>query len=248
MMRMLGVFFGAALIGMVFLTSAFADYEEDIFFTSQGDLKITFIGHGTLMFTFDGKIIHVDPVFRYADYTKMPKADLILVTHEHGDHLDEVAIQDLTKEGTAIICTKKCMEQVNIEGSIIMKNGDTKTVQGIKIEAVPAYNIKHMRSENSPFHPRGVGNGYILAFGDKRVYVAGDTENTPEMKALKNIDVAFLPMNLPYTMTPEMVADAARAFKPKVLYPYHFGNTDTSQLVELLKDTPDIDVRIRNLK
>lgn len=247
-MRMLGVFFGAALIGMVFLTSAFADYEEDIFFTSQGDLKITCIGHGTLMFTFDGKIIHVDPVFRYADYTKMPKADLILVTHEHGDHLDEVAIQDLTKEGTAIICTKKCMEQVNIEGSIIMKNGDTKTVQGIKIEAVPAYNIKHMRSENSPFHPRGVGNGYILAFGDKRVYVAGDTENTPEMKALKNIDVAFLPMNLPYTMTPEMVADAARAFKPKVLYPYHFGNTDTSQLVELLKDTPDIDVRIRNLK
>lgn len=245
---MLGVFFGAALIGMVFLTSAFADYEEDIFFTSQGDLKITCIGHGTLMFTFDGKIIHVDPVFRYADYTKMPKADLILVTHEHGDHLDEVAIQDLTKEGTAIICTKKCMEQVNIEGSIIMKNGDTKTVQGIKIEAVPAYNIKHMRSENSPFHPRGVGNGYILAFGDKRVYVAGDTENTPEMKALKNIDVAFLPMNLPYTMTPEMVADAARAFKPKVLYPYHFGNTDTSQLVELLKDTPDIDVRIRNLK
>lgn len=248
MMRMLGVFFGAALIGMVFLTSAFADYEEDIFSTSQGDLKITCIGHGTLMFTFDGKIIHVDPVFRYADYTKMPKADLILVTHEHGDHLDEVAIQDLTKEGTAIICTKKCMEQVNIEGSIIMKNGDTKTVQGIKIEAVPAYNIKHMRSENSPFHPRGVGNGYILAFGDKRVYVAGDTENTPEMKALKNIDVAFLPMNLPYTMTPEMVADAARAFKPKVLYPYHFGNTDTSQLVELLKDTPDIEVRIRNLK
>ncbi|NOR13678.1 MAG: MBL fold metallo-hydrolase [Candidatus Aminicenantes bacterium] len=247
-MRKFGVLIGTMAIGMVFITAAFSDFEEDIIPTSQGDLKITCIGHGTLMFTFDGKIIHIDPVFRYADYTKMMKADLILVTHEHGDHLDEVAIQDLTKEGTAIICTKKCMEQVNIEGSIIMKNGDTQTVQGIKIEAVPAYNIKHMRSENSPFHPRGAGNGYILAFGDKRVYVAGDTENTPEMKALKNIDVAFLPMNLPYTMTPEMVADAARAFKPKVLYPYHFGNTDTSQLVELLKDTPDIDVRIRNLK
>lgn len=131
---------------------------------------------------------------------------------------------------------------------MVMKNGDAEAVQGIKIEAVPAYNIKHMRSENSPFHPRREGNGYVLTFGDKRVYVAGDTENTPEMKALKNIDVAFLPMNLPYTMTPEMVADAARAFKPKVLYPYHFGDTDTSLLVELLKDIPDIDVRIRNLK
>lgn len=234
--------------GLISLAATSNDYEEDILSTSQGDLKITCIGHGTLMFSFDGKIIHVDPVFRYANYTKMPKADLILVTHEHGDHLDDVAIQDLTKEGTAIICTNKCMDQLNIAGSIIMKNGDTETVKRIKIEAIPAYNIKHMRNEDSPFHPKGEGNGYVLTFGDKRVYVAGDTENTPEMKALKNIDVAFLPMNLPYTMTPEMVADAARAFEPKVLYPYHFGNTDTSQLVELLKDTPEIEVRTRNLK
>ena len=235
-------------LGLVSLAAISNDYEEDIFSTSQGDLKITCIGHGTLMFTFGAKIIHIDPVFRYADYTKMPKADLILVTHEHGDHLDDVAIQDLTKEGTEIICTIKCKEQANIDSGIVLKNGDTETVQGIKIEAVPAYNIKHMRSENSPFHPKGEGNGYVLTFGDKRVYVAGDTENTPEMKALKNIEVAFLPMNLPYTMTPEMVADAARSFKPKVLYPYHFGNTDTSQLVELLKDNPEIEVRIRNLK
>jgi L-ascorbate metabolism protein UlaG (beta-lactamase superfamily) len=247
-MRTLFVLIGILFVWGISIAATSNDFEEDIIPTSQGGLKITCIGHGTLMFTFDGKIIHVDPVFRYADYTKMPKADLILVTHEHGDHLDDVAIQDLTKEGTAIIYTKKCMEQANIEGSIIMKNGETKTVQGIKIEAVPAYNIKHMRSENSPFHPKGEGNGYILTFGDKRVYVAGDTENTPEMKALKNIDVAFLPMNLPYTMTPEMVADATMAFKPKILYPYHYGNTDTSQLVELLKDTPDIEVRIRNLK
>jgi L-ascorbate metabolism protein UlaG (beta-lactamase superfamily) len=241
---LLGIF----VVGMCLISFAFSDYEEDILSTSQGDLKITCIGHGTLMFTFSGKIIHIDPVFRYANYTKMPKADLILITHEHGDHLDDVAIQDLTKEGTEIICTSKCLEQLNTEGSIIMKNGDIETVQGIKIEAVPAYNIKHMRSENSPFHPKGEGNGYVLTFGDKRVYVAGDTENTPEMKALKNIDVAFLPMNLPYTMTPEMVADAAKTFKPRVLYPYHFGNTDTTQLVELLKDAPEIEVRIRNLK
>ncbi|MGD8538294.1 MAG: MBL fold metallo-hydrolase [Candidatus Aminicenantes bacterium] len=232
-------------IAFAFLSS---DYEEDIIPTSEGDLKITCIGHGTLMFTFDAKIIHIDPVFRYADYTKMPKADLILVTHEHGDHLDDVAIQDLIKEGTVIICTSKCLDRINIKGSTVMKNGDKKILQGIAIEAIPAYNIKHMRSENNPFHPKGEGNGYILTFGDKRVYVAGDTENTPEMKALTNIDVAFLPMNLPYTMTPEMVADAAKAFKPKILYPYHFGNTDTSQLVELLKDTPEIEVRIRKLQ
>ncbi len=247
-MRSLIILTGIILLGGIAFASSLSDFEEDIIPTSRGDLKITCIGHGTLMFTFDEKIIHVDPVFSYADYTKMPKADLILVTHEHGDHLDDVAIQDLTKEGTAIICTNKCLDRLKVEDSIIMKNGDKQTLQGIAIEAVPAYNIKHMRSENSPFHPKGEGNGYILTFADKRVYVAGDTENTPEMKALENIDVAFLPMNLPYTMTPEMVADAARAFKPKILYPYHFGNTDTSQLVELLKDTPDIEVRIRKLQ
>ena len=113
---------------------------------------------------------------------------------------------------------------------------------------VLAYNIVHKRDTGQPFHPKGVGNGYIITFGDKRVYVAGDTENVLEMKGLKSIDIAFLPMNLPYTMTPEMVADAAKAFKPKILYPYHFGETDTSKVVSLLKGTPEIEVRIRNMK
>ena len=118
---------------------------------------------------------------------------------------------------------------------------------GFKIEAHPAYNLVHMRDSGQPFHPKGEGNSYVITFGDKRVYIGGDTENTPEMKALKDIDVAFLPMNLPYTMTPEMVADAARAFKPKILYPYHTGNTDVSKLTELLKDHPEIEVRIRDM-
>jgi len=248
MRTLLLVFTGMFFFAGVALMSDLPDFEEDVIPTSQGDLKITCIGHGTLMFAFNGKIIHVDPVSRYANFTKMPKADLILVTHEHGDHLDATAIQDLTKDGTSVVWTQKCLEKVNIESSIVMTNGETETIQNIKIEAVPAYNIEHMRSENTPFHPRGEGNGYVLTFADKRIYVAGDTENTPEMKALKNIYVAFLPMNLPYTMTPEMVADAARAFKPSVLYPYHFGNTDTSRLIELLKDNPEIEVRIRNLK
>jgi len=221
-------------------------FEEDIIKTNAGDLKITCVGHGTLMFTFDGKIIHVDPVGREADYSKMPKADLILVTHEHGDHLDPQAIKNIREEKTQLVLTETCAEKVS--GGIIMQNGDVKTIQGLKIEAVPAYNIVHMRSGNTPYHPKGIGNGYIITFGDKRVYIAGDTENTPEMKQLKDIDIAFLPMNLPYTMTPEMVADAAKTFKPKILYPYHFGQTDTSRLVDLLKDVNDIEVRIRKME
>jgi len=221
-------------------------YEEDTIETSVGALKMTFVGHGTLMFTFGGKIIHVDPVSREADYTQMPKADLILITHEHGDHLDPEAIAAVRQEDTAIVLTEKCAAAV-ADGTV-MRNGDVREVMGLKIEAVPAYNILHMRSSGQPYHPRGDGNGYIITFGDTRVYVAGDTENTPEVKALTDIDVAFLPMNLPYTMTPEMVADAARAFRPKIVYPYHYGQTDASELVELLADEEDIEVRIRQLQ
>jgi L-ascorbate metabolism protein UlaG (beta-lactamase superfamily) len=236
-----------SILLLVFTTSAAFQqaFEEDTIPTSQGELKMTFIGHATLLFAFAGKIIHVDPVKRYADYTTLPKADIILVTHEHGDHFDPSAIDIIKKEGTDLIFTEKCREKY--PSGQTMKNGEVRTVLGIRIEAVPAYNIVHMRSEGLPYHPKGEGNGYILTFGDKRVYVAGDTENTPEVKALKNIDIAFLPMNLPYTMTPEMVADAARAFKPKILYPYHYGNTETSKIVELLKDVKGIEVRIRKL-
>jgi L-ascorbate metabolism protein UlaG (beta-lactamase superfamily) len=128
-----------------------------------------------------------------------------------------------------------------------MKAGDKKEINNIVVEAVPAYNIINERAPGQPFHPKGAGVGYILTIGDKRFYIAGDTENIPEMKNLKNIDVAFLPMNLPYTMTPEMVAAAAKSFNPKILYPYHFTDTKTSLIVELLKNT-NIEVRIRNLK
>jgi L-ascorbate metabolism protein UlaG (beta-lactamase superfamily) len=225
--------------------SAGKSFERDTLKTSAGDLEITFIGHGTLMFSFGGKIIHVDPWSKLADYSGMPKADLILITHTHRDHLDPVAIKALRTDGTEVILTEDASGQV--EGGQVMHNGEAKTVQGLKIEAVPAYNLVHMRSEGKPYHPKGEGNGYILNFGDRRVYVAGDTENIPEMKALTGIYCAFLPMNLPYTMTPEMVTDAARAMRPEILYPYHFGDTDTSRVVELLRDT-DIDVRIRKMK
>ncbi len=227
-------------------SSAFSqEFEQDSIPTSQGELKITFLGHSTLFFAFGGKIIHIDPVTRYADYATLPKADIILVTHEHGDHFDLRAIELIKKEGTDLVYTEKCKEKY--PGGQALKNGEVRIVQGIRVEAIPAYNIVHMRSEGLPYHPKGEGNGYILTLADKRIYVAGDTENTPEMKALKNIDIAFLPMNLPYTMTPEMVADAARAFKPKILYPYHYGDTETSKIVELLKNVKGIEVRIRNM-
>gem|GEM_PF-29875 len=221
-------------------------FENDFIRTSAGNLMITFIGHGTLMFTFQGKIIHIDPVSSEADYTGMPKADMILITHEHGDHLDPKAIENIRKEGTRMVLTKVCADRV--AGGTVMENGDVQTIEGLKIEAVPAYNIVHMRSAGNPYHPKGAGNGYVITFGDKRVYVAGDTENIPEMKKLEEIDIAFLPMNLPYTMAPEMAAEAARVLQPKILYPYHYGETDTSKLVELLKDTPGIEVRIRKMK
>ena len=233
------------LMALVTLAVAQEKFETDTIKTSAGDLKITFVGHGTLMFTFGGKVIHVDPVSREADYTTLPKAHLILVTHHHRDHLDAKALDILRTEDTQLILTEISAQQV--KGGLVMKNGEVKNVGGLKIEAVPAYNLVHMQSEDKPFHPKGEGNGYVITFGDKRVYVAGDTENTPEMKDLKNIDIAFLPMNSPFTMTPEMVADVAKAFKPKILYPYHYSKTDPSSLLNLMKDTKETEVRIRKM-
>jgi L-ascorbate metabolism protein UlaG (beta-lactamase superfamily) len=206
---------------MVFAVSVAAqeNFETDTIKTSAGDLKMTFIGHGSLMFTFGGKVIHVDPYSKVADYTKLPKADVILLTHDHLDHLDLKALNPVRTQKTLVVLTQTCSKQV--EGGMVMNNGDTKIIEGLKIEAVPAYNIIHKR-DGQPFHPKGIGNGYIITFGDKRVYVTGDTENIPEMKGLKGIDIAFLPMNAPFTMTPEMVADAAKAFTPKILYPYQW--------------------------
>ncbi len=221
-------------------------YASDIIKSSGEDLKITFLGHGTLMLTFGSIVMHVDPVSDMADYTNLPKADIILVTHEHFDHFEPKTIEMLRKGSTAVVATESCTQQIN--DCIVMKKGDVKAIQGLRIEAVPAYNVVHMRSPGIPFHPQGVGNGYVITFNDKKVYIAGDTENIPEVKELKGIDVAFLPMNLPYTMTPEMVADAAREFRPKILYPYHFSSTDTSKLIDLLKDSKEIEVRIRDMQ
>jgi L-ascorbate metabolism protein UlaG (beta-lactamase superfamily) len=236
----------SALLVAMTAASARGDFEKDTVVTSSGNLEITFIGHGSLMMRFAGKTIYIDPWGQLADYSLLPKADLILVTHDHRDHWDLKAIEQVRTDKTVVLLTGKCAAAFS--AGVAMKNGDSRVVLGIRIDAVPAYNIVHKRPEGNVFHPKGEGNGYILTFGATRVYIAGDTENTPEMKALRNIAVAFLPMNLPYTMTPEMVADAARAFKPKVLYPYHYGETDPAKLVELLKGEKGIEVRVRRMK
>ena len=228
-------------------TLAGEPFERDTIPTAAGDVEIVFIGHGTLMMVHQGKTIHIDPFSRLADYSTLPKADVIMLTHHHRDHLDENALNHVRTESTIMVLTAQC-EEVLGTGGMVMTNGDVRMVGSLQVEAVPAYNRVHKRDNGQPYHPRGEGNGYILTFGETRIYVAGDTENTPEMKALKNIEVAFLPMNLPYTMTPEMVADAARAFRPIILYPYHYGKTDPQEIVALLKDEHAVEVRVRRMQ
>jgi L-ascorbate metabolism protein UlaG (beta-lactamase superfamily) len=221
-------------------------FETDHLPTPAGDIRITFIGHASLLFEFGGKVIYNDPSARSGDLSNLPKADLILVSHEHSDHFDPATIMNISKSETKMVLTPICAAK--LKDGIVLKNGEEMTADGVRIEAVPAYNIINMRRPGVPFHPKGDGNGYILTLGDKRIYLAGDTENIPEMKVLGRIDVAFLPMNVPYTMSPEMVADAARMVKPAILYPYHTIGMDTSKLQPLLKDEKGIEIRIRRMQ
>ena len=245
---MYNLYLSSILLFTLFVLSANAEdrFQSDVIRTSSGDLKITFIGHASLIFSFNNKTVYVDPFSKLADYAMLPKADVIVISHEHRDHLDAAAIGKIRTEKTMVVLTATGAKQLT--DGIVMNNNDVRIFEGVTIEAVPAYNIVHKRDTGEPFHQRGVGNGYVLTFGDKRVYVAGDTENIPEMAGLKNIEIAFFPMNLPYTMTPEMTAAAAMMIRPKILYPYHYGSTDTSLLTTLLKDQKGIEVRIRKME
>ncbi|MDR2955543.1 MAG: MBL fold metallo-hydrolase [Prevotella sp.] len=220
--------------------------KADVYETNDGSLKVTLVGHGSLMFEYKGKVIHVDPYSKVADYTKLPQADLILITHEHGDHLDTAVINVLKKEGTDFIVSKVVNEILGYGD--VMSNGDNTTCEGISIQAVPAYNIVSKKPDGEAYHPKGRGNGYILVFGDKKVYIAADTENIPEMDALKGtIDIAFMPKNLPYTMSDDMFIDAAKKVTPKVLYPYHMSEFDNEKIGKALEDT-GIKIEVRPMK
>ena len=225
------------------MTWANDDFESDRIPVDLGDVVITHIGHGTLMFTYGDIVIHIDPVSAEADYESLPDADIVLVTHGHRDHLDAKAILEISSTTTVIVHSQALSQSV--ENGHVLSNGEAVTVQGVLIEAVPAYNTTRGRSR---FHPVGRDNGYILTLGERRFYIAGDTEDTPEMLDLEDIYVAFLPVNQPYTMKPEQVARAAMAFRPEILYPYHYGNTDVSEIEKLLAGEEDIEIRIRDLR
>ena len=222
------------------------DYETDAFTTKSGKtLKFHALTHACIRIEFDGKEIEIDPVSKMGDlvinYAAFPKADYIFVTHEHFDHLDTSAINTLTKAKTELITNRRCADILGY--GKVMANGDRLVLNDwLTVEAVPAYNITEGHLQ---FHPKGRDNGFILTIDGVRVYIAGDTEDIPEMADIKDIDIAFLPCNQPYTMTTEQFARVARIIKPKVLFPYHYGQTDVTGLPTELKGD-GIDVRIRH--
>lgn len=222
---------------------------SDVIQTSRGPLRVMPIFHGSVMLEFEGKVIHVDP-WGQADYSGLPPADLILITHTHADHLDRALMEKLRKKSTFLAGSPAVVDTINCScgEAETISNGEKKTLMGIEIEAVPMYNIVQGAGPGKPFHHKGVGNGYVLNFGGTRVYLSGDTECIPEMKDLKNISVAFVAMNPPRTMSPVEAAACVEAFRPKIVYPYHYRGQKTQDFADALKDTPGIEVRLRNLE
>lgn len=210
------------------------------------ELEIQPIVHASVMLNYGGKIIYVDPTtyFGTADYSDKFKADIILITHDHFDHYDFKTLNALMKENTRIIAPGSLSKSITY--AQILRNTQSVNIGDVMIEAMPAYNLVRGPGEGKKYHSPGAGNGYVLTLGSQRVYIAGDTECTPEVKALKNIDVAFLPIDGVYTMSPEEAAACAEAIKPKVVYPYHQGGADPNYFASLLKDK-GIDVRVHKL-
>ena len=221
-------------------------YEVDTFTTKSGKtVKFHALVHASMRIEYDGKEIQVDPVTKLGektiDYAAMPKADYIFITHEHHDHLDTAAIHLLTGDNTQLITNQRCAEMLGY--GTVMANGDMlQLADDITLEAVPAYNTTEGHLQ---FHPKGRDNGFILTLDGLRIYIAGDTEDIPEMAEIKDIDVAFMPCNQPYTMTVEQLVNAARIVKPKVLFPYHYGQTDVSGVPSQLENDR-VEVRIRH--
>ena len=221
-------------------------YEVDTFKTKSGKtIRFHALVHASIRVEYDGKEIEIDPVTKLGnktvDFTAMPKADYIFITHEHQDHFDREALKILTAQQTSLVTNKRCADMLG--SGKVMANGDKlQLADDITVEAVPAYNITEGRQQ---YHPKGRDNGYILTIDGLRIYIAGDTEDIPEMASVSDIDIAFLPCNQPFTMTTDQLVRAARIVKPKVLFPYHYGQTDVSKLPSQLQGD-GIDVRIRH--
>lgn len=237
-----------SLLTVIMSVNAMAtiNYPTETITTKDGTpIKITMFKHASLAIDYEGMEIYIDPVTNVAntqiDYSNLPKADYILVTHEHWDHLDPKAIEELSKPSTKIILNATAEKQLG-KGEIMANNEEKQLKDGVILESVPAYNTTPGREK---FHPKGNGNGYVLNFDGTRIYIAGDTEDIPEMANLKNIELAFLPVNQPYTMTLDQAEHAALMIKPKILIPYHFGDTPIEELKQKLdKDNSGIEVKI----
>jgi len=235
----------ALCLGFAAMATSAQAADTQTFKTSAGDLKITPVYHAGLYIEAGGKVIYVDPA-KPGVYTGLPKADLILISHDHGDHvdMDQASINAVKKDGTEIWAPEAV--QKIVPSATVMNDHDTKKYGKFTIESVPAYNTVRGPKEGQFFHPKGRGQGYVITYGGKRFYFSGDTEAEPELKALKKIDVAFICMNLPYTMTVDEAADLTKAINPKVVIPYHYRAmpaTDLNAFKSKLEGTK-IDVRL----
>jgi len=222
--------------------------QTDVAETSKGPLRLTPLFHGSVMLEFGGKIIHIDP-WSQADYTGLLQADMILITHTHADHMDPQLINKLRKDSTMIVTSEAVNDTLNGCCGVpeTIRNGETKTFLGIEITGVPMYNLVFGPAPGKPWHHKGIGNGYVLNFGGTRVYFSGDTECTPEMKALKDISLAFVAMNPPRTMPVAEAAACVQEFHPKIVYPYHYRGQNTQDFADRLKNS-GIEVRLRKLE
>jgi len=232
-------------LALVFAAVAAAPRQDRIP-AAGGDITITAIRHATFVLQHGPVTIYVDPVGGTERFTGLPKPDIILITDIHGDHASAATVRAVRKAGTVIVCPPAVAERLGkMAGVRVLWNHESTTVRGVRITAVPMYNITPSRMR---FHPKGRGNGYVVELGGKRIYISGDTEDIQEMRELKNIDAAFVCMNLPFTMTVEQAADAVLAFKPRIVYPYHYrgrgGVSDLTRFKQLVGKDPSIEVRV----
>ncbi|HLI92025.1 MAG TPA: MBL fold metallo-hydrolase [Puia sp.] len=246
----------SGLVGFLLLLGGIASSAQrispDTIALSGGALIVQPIVHASVVLTLAGKTIYADPVGGAAKYEGLAAPDIILVTDIHGDHFDPATLRAIRREGTVLVVPQAVADKMPAAektGIVILGNGENKEILGIGVAAIPMYNLP--ASPTDPRHPKGRGNGYVLSARGNKLYLSGDTQGIPEMRALTGIDVAFVCMNLPYTMDIKEAAGAVLDFKPRIVYPYHYrgqgGFSDTEGFSKLVKaGDPDIDVRLRN--
>lgn len=233
----------------ILLVAALLSLAQDVVKTEKGDLTITPIEHATFVMKWEGKTIFVDPTKGGEAFREFGKPDLILITDIHGDHFDPKTLAAVRSPGALVVVPRAVAEKMGAdkEGAKILANGEKTALGEISIEAVPMYNLT---SERKNFHTKGRGNGYVVTLGGKRIYISGDTEDIPEMRSLRDIDVAFVCMNLPYTMDVDHAADAVLAFKPRIVYPYHYRGKEMSDVEKFksLVASKEKSIEVRLLK